>query len=123
MVCQEFLFALCELCVESSRRAQHLKGVAPNVLSIRIRQLIHTGIGAELDVPYTRHSMRRNALRVLRPTRLLAGFPVSVAIPDTEHEIRIISFAKATNREAKKLKLIAPALVDRMAMAALKKDG
>ena len=31
---------------------------------------------------------------------LLAGVPVSVVHTETEHEIRIISFRKATNREA-----------------------
>ena len=31
---------------------------------------------------------------------LLAGIPVSVAHTETEHEIRIISFRKATQREA-----------------------
>ena len=32
---------------------------------------------------------------------LLAGVPVSVVHTETEHEIRIISFRKATKREAK----------------------
>ena len=32
---------------------------------------------------------------------LLAGVPVSVVHTETEHEIRIISFRKATNREAR----------------------
>ncbi len=32
---------------------------------------------------------------------LLAGVPVSIVHTETEHEIRIISFRKATNREAK----------------------
>lgn len=32
---------------------------------------------------------------------LLAGTPVSVAHTETDHEIRIISFRKATNREAR----------------------
>ena len=32
---------------------------------------------------------------------LLAGIPVSIVHTETEHEIRIISFRKATNREAK----------------------
>ena len=31
---------------------------------------------------------------------LLAGIPVSVVHTETDHEIRIISFRKATNREA-----------------------
>ena len=31
---------------------------------------------------------------------LLAGVPVSVVHTENEHEIRIISFRKATNREA-----------------------
>lgn len=31
---------------------------------------------------------------------LLAGIPVSVVHTETEHEIRVISFRKATNREA-----------------------
>lgn len=31
---------------------------------------------------------------------LLAGIPVSIAHTETTHEIRIISFRKATNREA-----------------------
>jgi uncharacterized DUF497 family protein len=31
---------------------------------------------------------------------LLAGVPVSIVHTETEHEIRIISFRKATNREA-----------------------
>ncbi len=31
---------------------------------------------------------------------LLAGIPVSIAHSETEHEIRIISFRKATKREA-----------------------
>lgn len=35
------------------------------------------------------------------PLGLLAGVPVSVAHTETEHEIRIISFRKATHREAK----------------------
>ena len=30
---------------------------------------------------------------------LLAGFPVSIVHTESEHEIRIISFRKATNRE------------------------
>ena len=30
---------------------------------------------------------------------LLAGFPVSIAHTESDHEIRIISFRKATNRE------------------------
>jgi uncharacterized protein len=32
---------------------------------------------------------------------LLAGIPVSIAHSETDHEIRIISFRKATNRETK----------------------
>ena len=32
---------------------------------------------------------------------LLAGIPVSIVHTETDHEIRIISFRKATNREAK----------------------
>jgi uncharacterized DUF497 family protein len=32
---------------------------------------------------------------------LLAGVPVSIVHTETEHEIRIISFRKATKREAK----------------------
>lgn len=32
---------------------------------------------------------------------LLAGIPVSIVHTETEHEIRIISFRKATRREAK----------------------
>jgi uncharacterized DUF497 family protein len=31
---------------------------------------------------------------------LLAGIPVSIVHTETDHEIRIISFRKATNREA-----------------------
>ena len=31
---------------------------------------------------------------------LLAGIPVSIAHTETEHEIRVISFRKATSREA-----------------------
>jgi uncharacterized DUF497 family protein len=31
---------------------------------------------------------------------LLAGIPVSIAHTETQHEIRVISFRKATNREA-----------------------
>ena len=31
---------------------------------------------------------------------LLAGVPVSIAHTETEHEIRVISFSKATRREA-----------------------
>lgn len=31
---------------------------------------------------------------------LLAGVPVSIAHTETEHEIRVISFRKATHREA-----------------------
>ena len=30
---------------------------------------------------------------------LLAGFPVSIVHTESEHEIRVISFRKATNRE------------------------
>ena len=32
---------------------------------------------------------------------LLAGIPVSIVHTETDHEIRIISFRKATNRETK----------------------
>ena len=32
---------------------------------------------------------------------LLAGVPVSLVHTETDHEIRVISFRKATNREAK----------------------
>jgi len=32
---------------------------------------------------------------------LLAGVPVSIVHTETDHEIRVISFRKATNREAK----------------------
>ena len=32
---------------------------------------------------------------------LLAGIPVSIVHTETDHEIRVISFRKATNREAK----------------------
>jgi uncharacterized DUF497 family protein len=32
---------------------------------------------------------------------LLAGIPVSIAHPENDHEIRVISFRKATSREAK----------------------
>ena len=31
---------------------------------------------------------------------VLAGIPVSIAHTETDHEIRVISFRKATNREA-----------------------
>jgi len=31
---------------------------------------------------------------------LLAGTPVSIAHPENDHEIRVVSFRKATNREA-----------------------
>jgi uncharacterized DUF497 family protein len=32
---------------------------------------------------------------------LLAGIPVSIVHTETDHEIRVISFRKATKREAK----------------------
>ena len=48
---------------------------------------------------------------------LLAGVPVSIVHTENEHEIRIISFRKATRREAQILFAFSPALPARAGVA------
>jgi uncharacterized DUF497 family protein len=62
-----------------------------------------TGFDAHTKCIYTRHGVHDRFSYTERrfvTLGLLAGIPVSVVHTESDHEIRIISFRKATRREA-----------------------